>query len=262
MFNILKQLNINFINEITKREPGFKWVGNYRYDFYFEIDDNKYFIEMDRHFHKKDCVGDHEKVIQSDIEKDNLALEHNIKMIRIDCCYKDEQNKLSFIKNNIINSELCNILNCSSIDWDYVNKLSITSNINCSAEYWNDGYTIKEISSKIGVSEDSVRNYLKIANEICLCKYNKKLAEDRRIQSCINATSKPIVVYDNDGTINMFMNAKDLVLKSLNLYKRQFNRNSITVACNKHKKLYGYIIEYTTKEKYDAYIKQCLTIQN
>ena len=248
MFNILKQLDILFINEVTKHNKGFDWVDKYRYDFYFEQDGNKYFIEMDGHFHQKNKMGNSDKILQADRAKDVLAHNHGVKMIRIDCCYNNETNKLHFIKNNILNSELCQLLSLFKVDWNYANKNAMKSNVVIAANLWNDGNSIGSISGKLGVSSDTVRNYLKISAEIGLCNYNKTLAESRRVQSCIDARSKPIIVYNHDGSTNIFANANILSKQSMEMYGRQFNKNSIASSCNNNKPLYGYIVKYITNE--------------
>ena len=43
MFNFLQQLNIEFITQYSKTNA--KWVGKYKYDFYFELNGESYIIE-------------------------------------------------------------------------------------------------------------------------------------------------------------------------------------------------------------------------
>ena len=184
MFNVLRQLNVDFKNEVTKKEPGFEWIeNNYRYDFYFEIYDKKCFVELDGHLHIKNAFGIYEQTNKADIIKNRLADEHNIEMIRIDCCYDKESNRFSYIKNNIINSKLCGFLDFSEVDWQLANKAALNSNVDIAAKLWEDGHTIKYIANEIGVSGDTVTSYLKIASDINLCNYNKTIAEQRRIMS-------------------------------------------------------------------------------
>lgn len=262
MFNILQQLGVKFKNEITKRDCGFEWVNEYRYDFYFEKNNQRYFIEMDGHFHKINRMDSIEKIIHADKIKDLLAYQHGIEVIRIDCCYPNEKNKLYFIKNNIVSSKLSEILSLDFIDWSAANKFAITSNIKIAAEHWNDGYTIKQIASKIGVSEDSITNYLKRAAGLSMCSYNKETSKARRIVSCKLAMGKPIIVYDNNNHMNVFEDAEDLSKKSCEIYQKQFKKKSIQVACNQHRLLYGYTMKYISREEYEQLLPQFQTIQN
>lgn len=94
MFNLLKQLNINF--ETEKRFEWCTYFNKYKnkecigvYDFY--IPSKNLIIEMDGGFHYKDneingkSYGEIELI---DLEKDRLAKLHGLKVIRIDCDYK------------------------------------------------------------------------------------------------------------------------------------------------------------------------------
>ena len=179
MFNVLKQLNVDFKNEITKRDAGFEWAEDYRYDFYFEKNNKKYFVEMDGHFHFKGF--NKEKVQISDKMKDCLAKDHGIYVIRINCQYDKLENRFEYIKNNIKNNNIFNsMFDMSSVNWTDANCAATESNIILSAKYWNDGCSMSNIAKTIGVSTDSVRNYLKIAVELGECNYTTKEALIRR----------------------------------------------------------------------------------
>ena len=184
MFNILKQLNMKFNNEITKKDIGFEWIeNNYRYDFYFEFHGQKYFVELDGHLHIKNAFGTQEQIHQADVTKDHLANEHDIEVIRIDCCYGKESSRFSYIKNNILNSKLYQLLDFDDVDWQIANKAALNSNINIAAKLWDNGCTVKYIANEIGVSRDTITSYLKIAASLGLCDYNKTLSEQRRAMS-------------------------------------------------------------------------------
>lgn len=125
--NLLMQLNIDFMQEVTRKNEGFEWVGDYRYDFYFEIENRRIFIEADGHFHYGDYFQTYEEVHNTDLIKDILACDHNIEVIRIDCKYPNGH-RFEYIKNNIINSELNSILNLDkSINWDACDKYAQSS---------------------------------------------------------------------------------------------------------------------------------------
>jgi len=183
MFNVLTQLDINFKNEVTKATPGFEWiVGNYRYDFYVEYNHTKVFIEMDGKFHLGNKWQTYEKAQKTDQLKDKLALQHGIKVIRINCMYSKIQNRYKYIKDNIVTSELNSIFNLSNINWDVANSFAVSSNIALAAELWNDkDYCVIDIGNKLGVSRDTARGYLKIASKLGLCAYNDNEVEIRMI---------------------------------------------------------------------------------
>lgn len=263
MFNIFKQLKINFKNEVTKKDKGFEWIaGNYRYDFYFEINNDKYFVELDGHFHMKDMIGTYKQVVQSDQEKNRIATEHNIDIIRIDCCYDNENNRFYYIKNNILNSKLYKILDLNVVDFDLANKAALNSNIYVAAKLWNENYTINQIADKIGVSRYTIPSYLKIASDIGLCSYNRTIAENRRIIATKNKRSKPIALYNDGILLGVFSSSLELSEKSDKLLGMHFRRENITSACYKNRSCYGYIVKYITKEEYEQLLPQFITIQN
>ena len=81
MINMLEQLEVDF-----KQEYSPKWIGRKAYDFY--VSSMNLIIEMDGAWHDKDNTISGQTVEESksiDGEKDRLAMEHNIEVIRIDC---------------------------------------------------------------------------------------------------------------------------------------------------------------------------------
>ena len=81
----------------------------------FFYNNKQYIVEMDgglgHGFYNCDAIrgiGLNGKDL--DEYKDKMALEHNIFVIRIDCFYTKMEDRFSYIKNSIQNSELSNIL--------------------------------------------------------------------------------------------------------------------------------------------------------
>ena len=111
MFSILEQLNINFTTEYSP-----KWISPKRYDIYFEFNDEKYIIEMDGAFHRKNNTlsgQTKEQTMEIDQYKDIMAQRYGIKVVRIDC----EKSELEYIKNSIMHSNLVNIFDFCKINW-------------------------------------------------------------------------------------------------------------------------------------------------
>ena len=103
--------------------------------------------------------------------KDKLAQEHNIKVIRIDCNYEDND-RFEFIRNNTIIG-LQNIFDLKFIDWLKIDEYSCNNLVKIACEYKrnNPNLTPKQIGDIIGYSEDSVRKWLKIGNKHNWCEY-------------------------------------------------------------------------------------------
>lgn len=188
MTNILNQTNIQF--ETEKKFDWCKFVLNNiekvgYYDFYFELNSQKYIIEMDgglghgNRIHSKSNMTI-EDSIKIDNLKDELAKEHNVEVIRINATKSD----YTYILNNIHNTPLDNILSNFKIDYMLAHKNSLSSNIIIASEYWNSGITkITTIAELLHVHHDTASKYLKIANKIGLCEF-KSIPYKRKVH-CI-----------------------------------------------------------------------------
>lgn len=150
---LFRTLDIPFITELRKCH--FDWCESYRYDLYFEYNDKKYIVEMDGGFHKRD------KEKKTDAIKDNLAKQHYIEVIRIDCDYKNANKRFSYIRDNVINSKLSTILNLSDIDWNSINVKILTTNN--AKEIWRLkklGYTHKQVANIFNISISEVTRHV------------------------------------------------------------------------------------------------------
>lgn len=169
--NVLKQLDISFIPEFSP-----SWLGQRAFDVYFEFNNNKYIIEMDgglghgygKHFKSSLTVED---LKERDIEKDKLAIEHGINVIRIDCWYKNF-NRAKYIKDNIINSELKDILDFSHINWIDCDIMSQKSLVKQVCDFYNStNDSIQNIANNFQLSVSTVKRYLAKGTEFGWCKF-------------------------------------------------------------------------------------------
>ena len=140
-------------NVIYEYSPS--WIKPSRYDNYFEYNSKAYILEMDGSFHYQNtnlsCKSlDEIKAI--DLEKEKIAILHNITVIRIDC----QKSKMEYIKNSIKNSELSKIFDLSKIDWDLCDKYACNSIIFKAYESFLKLYTQEKTKGEI---------YQEIANE-------------------------------------------------------------------------------------------------
>ena len=167
-FNLLEQLNINYISE---HRPD--WIKPRRYDFYFELSNKKYIIEMDGKLgHGNDNplngqTAEDSKAI--DDYKDKLANEHGIEVIRIDCI----KSEMDLIRNNILNSKLSQIFDLSIVDWLKCHEFACNNLVKEVSKLWNNKLTnIEQIANMFKLDNSTIRNYLKQGTELKWCDYN------------------------------------------------------------------------------------------
>lgn len=177
MFNLLEQLDINFKPQLSKAT--FDWCDKYRYDFYFEKDEQKYIIETHGGQHYKDYKGMYKDKLQEQQENDKikkeLALNNGIKpknYIVIDC----RKSELEWIKQNILNSRLNEIFDLSNIDWLKVEEYICSNLVKKASELKknNPDLNTTEIGEIMGCSHGTITKWLTQGNSLGWCNYNTK----------------------------------------------------------------------------------------
>ena len=211
MYHLLKQLDIVFINELTKKYPGFEWTKNYRYDFYFKISEKQYIVEMDGGFHFRDIYS-----TCFDNEKDKIATRNGVEIIRINCDYQG-YDRFEHVKSNIVNSKLSEIFD-----------LSVMSVCEC---YANGITNIQEISSKVGIKKSAIVKYLKTGARLGLCDYNSKKASKKAQAKMKQIRSKPVKVFKNDSFVAEFPSRSEASRKSKEVLGTFFDYATISNMC-------------------------------
>lgn len=189
MYNSLYQIkdDLDFLErEYNPDWCKFEFNGNERcgkYDVYFGIDGQRYIVEMDGglgHGNKvhTNSLLSQDELLQIDLIKDKLAQEQGIQVIRIDCNYKTND-RYTYILNNVLNSNLKDIIDLSKIDFDLSNKNSTNSLIVKAGELWNQGLTAGQIRKELKIGEGTVTSYLKTASEIGVCDYSVEKSKAR-----------------------------------------------------------------------------------
>ena len=179
MSNILTFLNVEYIQHYRIENKTFLFDGRpYKpeYDFYFELDNNKYIIEMDGDFHNK--VHSNSKLSIDQIKeienkKDLLAKENNINLIRIDCRISNYDYIFNSIKNTILN----NLFDLSKINKTEINKKAYSSNIVDACHlYMTKSKNLNTISKLLNIPYGTIYKYLQKGAEIGLCDYDPKFS--------------------------------------------------------------------------------------
>jgi len=176
--NLLKQLKIEF--KIQPSKKIFKWCNNYRYDFYFELNDEDYILEVNGRQHYEQSGWEKGKSLVDEQENDKLkkelALANGIKpknYIIIDC----RESTLEFIKQNILESRLNELFNLSNIDWMKCGEFASCSLVKIACEYKknNPDWTATQIGKSMGYCQRTIIDWLKQGSEIwSWINYNAK----------------------------------------------------------------------------------------
>lgn len=163
MWNLLSQLKVEFDNEIA-----FDWSQNKRYDFIF----GNNIIEMDGGFHKGSKFCSYEESKEIDDLKDKLAENNGYNIIRIECYNSD----FEYIKKRVIDSNLCDIIDLTNVNWVELEIELITSNlVKIASETFNRCIginSISEMAESLNITTAKLSSLLRTATRIGLSKYN------------------------------------------------------------------------------------------
>ena len=254
MYSILNQLNIEFMTEYTTN-----WLKSCRFDFY--VPNLMLFIEMDGGLGHGKSIFNLSKLSLSEQEieikknetlkkdnfKDKAALEHGYKVIRINC----DISEINYIKNNLLNSDLANYFDLSTIDWKKCDEYALKNIIKEVCNYYkqNMNATYESVANEFHLSKCTIGRYLKKGVKvewITESEYKDILRNNKK--------RKPTYVYDlNFNLLDKFSSASDLVKNSKNKFGIQFSSGGITKAVKKRTKYYGkYYISYSnlTEEEF------------
>lgn len=195
-----------------------KWANGRRYDNYFEYNGKSYILEMDGGFHyqdKKFQSAEETQII--DEQKNLMAYENNIELIRIEC----KKSEKDYIKNNILKSKLNSIFDLSYIDWDKCNESACNSLVKEVCNSYNN--IIKnqdELAFMYHISSQTIRKYLKIGYDLGWCQYKPK-------------SNIHINVYIQDCLIHSFSSIRECEKNMKLIYPNIFlSRNKISDCCN------------------------------
>lgn len=193
-----------FISQFNKTKA--KWCGEYRYDFYFEYENEKYIIETHGKQHYEETTGTWIGSLferkERDKEKYELAINNGINennYIIIDCRKSD----FEYIKSQILQSKLSKIFNLKEIDWSKVEKLCLTNTLKRICDLFNDGLLPKEIANKVNMNDRTVKRYLVKGTELGMCEYDSNYHHVK--------ISKPIAIYKDGILLGEFPSVANLI---------------------------------------------------
>lgn len=183
IYKILSDLTVDF--DYQKK---FDWSMNRLYDFFLIFDSEKIIIEVQGEQHRNGSfskLGGRSLLEEesNDKIKKELAMKNGIShyiVLNIDTM------NLHNFKKEIISSPLMEILNIKEY---YLKdfKMPMYSTIaNDCWLLWNEGFGVMAITNKLKINKATTRKYLKLGNELSICKYStedryKRLNRDNKI---------------------------------------------------------------------------------
>ena len=244
--SLLDQLNVNYIKEYSP-----EWIDSKKYDFYFELDNEKYIIET----HGKQHYDDGFEIFggrnlkeeqQNDQYKRELALSNGINdYIILDC----RESSLDWIKSSIINSKLNKIFDLSNVDWFKCEKFALSNRVKEVCNYWKIHNEINGEELSVGylcdifnLARSTVRKYLKIGVKFNWCNYNPEEEREKILKLNHNRiakkSSKKVEVFKDGKSLGVFESYIDLENKSVNLFGTKLHYSEISEVIRGIKKSY------------------------
>lgn len=247
MFNILEQLNIKFITQLSKTT--FEWCGKYKYDFYFKYNGEKYIIEThgEQHYKKK-FKGSRtlEQEQENDKIKKELTILNGIKeenYIVINCKYSE----LDFIKQNILNDKLNEVFDLSIIDWNKVEEYALSNLVKKVCEYKsnNSNATTTEIGKIMKLDRSTIIRYLKQGAKLGWCDYSPELEKIKNYKNKGGLNSKQVEIFKDNKSFGIFSSCLELERQSKTLFGIKISNSGISSVANGKRKLHkGYTFQY------------------
>jgi len=249
MTNLLNQLKVEFETQVQKNT--LRWSDKYRYDFYLP----RYNIIIEthgsQHYNNHDFRRVSGKTFKEEQKNDKLKRELAVKSgvkkenyIVIDCRYSD----LDWVRNNILNSRLSEVLVLSKINWLECEKFALKNIIKEVCDYWNnkkEWETTVDLAKIFGVNSGTIGRYLKKGVNLGWTDYNPrdevlKMAKNNGERN-IKRNSVPILAFKEDIFIGEFISATELARSSEDILGIKLNKSCIRDVVNgKRKKHKGY----------------------
>ena len=221
-----------------------KWAKPYFYDDYFVYNGTKYIVEWDGAFHYLERNGvdlSLEERRSIDKFKDNLAIQHDIDVIRIDCLLSN----MDYIKQNILQSKLSCIFDLSHIDWNLCDEKAQSNLVKEACRLYNLGeHSTSRIGSIMHVSAGTVCKYLKVGAKFNWCDYSVDKAKIENIERQKIAVN---VVDINDKIIHSFDSYAQCKAKMKELYQISFGQKGIRNSCKTHSPYKGFNFRFANE---------------
>lgn len=237
MYNLLKQLDINFEYQYSPKWCKYELNGKSKYGIYdFYIPDYNCIIEVDGALgHGNDNLMSGQSAEESkkiDDIKNQLAIKHNIKIFRIDYRYY-KNDKYNYIKQSILaNEEFCELFNIHNINWQYIDELSQSSLIRkvCMYKNQHEDISTSEIGKIFKLNRATIRLYLIKGSKFEWCVYNPIEEKINGNLKSVSTNSKKVICLTTNKIYNSIAEAgRDM----------KINAGHISDCCNNKRKSAG-----------------------
>mgnify|MGYP005785127711 CR=1 FL=1 len=215
------------------------------FDIYFEtLDTKKYFVEMDGGLNHGDVIKAHNKqshfkaypisLFRSDIEKDSLAKDMNIELIRIDCFYSD----FDYIASNIRASKLGTIMDLDQVNWKEVEKLCYSNLVKtvCNYKKEHPDAFVKDAEGVFKLNPETIRVYWDKGNSLGWCKYDRKAEAERsrKARTYYGQSCRVLMINIQSEETFEFRSVSEFARESGKYFTRPLTRKIISNMFQKH----------------------------
>lgn len=243
MLELLKQLNIEFETEYSPR-----WISPRRYDFY--IPSKNLIIEMDGnlgHGHTafgKDRFDQKElnRCIEIDKIKDEMAIQHNLEIKRVDC----RISSMEYIRDNIIKANIFTDEELKIILFEKCAEYAVNNLVKMVCDsYEKEKITdTKILADMYNIARTTVINYLHQGNEFGWCNYDsrKSLSANGAVNGIKNGIN--VLVKKDEKIIKQYYSMSECSRKSKEDFGTRFPFGAIRDCLSGKKEEYkGYTFE-------------------
>ncbi len=217
------------------------WAKPYLYDAYFTYLDKEYIVEVDGAFHIKDTnFSSSQESKETDKIKDELANNHNITMIRINAY----ESNSDYISKQILKSELSEIFDLSSIDWNLCDVNAEKNLLFEVCKYYDnsDDKIIESVASKFKINRNTIARYLKLGAKIGLCDYTPK----NSIELALERRRKAVIVFDGNNKIGEYCSLEECARQLSIRYNKPFNSAPMGHSIKTNKTYKGFVFKYAS----------------
>jgi hypothetical protein len=148
------------------------------------------------------------------------------------------ESNVEYIKKYILLSDLNNILDLSSVDWNLCDKNAQKSLVKEACKLYMSGVNkLRDIGDILCLNRSTVRGYLKVGAKLGLCNYDSEKTKS------INNGKAVIVIDVNNNKLHEFNGINECARSMENIYHTPFYRRYIRNSINTNRPYKGFIFQ-------------------